>query len=92
MPKGATVRTKKPSALRKPSVLLETASNMAMGVAMGLAFALVLTHITALGIATLIDQSPAPDTAMLAIVCACVTMFGIGATLTGLLFRMTKDS
>lgn len=92
MLKVTTLRTNKPSALRKPSVLLEIASNMAMGVAMGLAFALVLTHITALGIATLIDQSPARDTAMLAIVCACVTMFSIGATLTGFLFKMIEDS
>jgi hypothetical protein len=72
MPKVTTVRTMKPSALRKPPVLLEIASNMAMGVAMGLAFALVLTHITALAIATLIDQSPDPDT-----VCAFGSIGGL---------------
>jgi hypothetical protein len=77
MPKVTTVRTMKPSALRKPPVLLEIASNMAMGVAMGLAFALVLTHITALAIATLIDQSPDPDTTMMAIVCAFASVGGL---------------
>jgi hypothetical protein len=44
---------------------------------MGLAFALVLTHITALAIATLIDQSPDPDTTMMAIVCAFGSVGGL---------------
>ena len=84
------MRTKKTSAWHIPSVLLEIASNMAMGVAMGLAFAFVLTHVTALGFATLIGQSATSDTTILVIV--CVTMFGIGAPLTWLLFKMAEDS
>jgi hypothetical protein len=52
------VRPKKRSALIKPSLLLEATSHTAMGVAVGLAFAFLATHITALGIATLINYSP----------------------------------
>jgi predicted cobalt transporter CbtA len=92
MPKVKTVRTKKRSALLKPSALLEVASHAAMGVAMGLALAFVLTHIPMLGVATLINHSAAPDTTRLVFVCACVTMSGIGAALTGLLFMMTEDN
>jgi hypothetical protein len=86
-----TVRPKKWSALIKPSLLLEVVSHTAMGVAVGLAFAFVVTHITALGIATLINYSPAPDAAMLMFVGTCTITFGIGATLTGLAITLTED-
>src|SRR6267154_4986290 len=49
---------KKRSALIKPSLLVEAASHTAMGIAVGLAFAFLATHITALGSATLINDSP----------------------------------
>jgi hypothetical protein len=91
MPEVRTVRPKKRSALIKPSLLLEVAGHTAMGVAVGLAFALLVTHITALGIATLINYSPAPDAAMLMFVGTCAISFGIGATLTGLAITLTKD-
>ena len=48
------MRTKTRVALIK-STLLEVASHTAKGVAVGLAFAFILTHITALGIATAIN-------------------------------------
>jgi hypothetical protein len=51
------VRAKKRSALIKPSLLLETISDTAVGIALGLVFALLATHITAWGIATLINDS-----------------------------------
>jgi hypothetical protein len=86
-----TVRPKKRSALIKPSLLLEVVSHTAMGVAVGLAFAFVVTHITALGIATLINYSPAPDAAMLMFVGTCTITFSIGATLTGLAITLTED-
>src|SRR6478752_3298699 len=54
MPEARPVRPKKRSALIKPSLLLEATSHTAMGIAVGLAFAFLATHITALGIATLI--------------------------------------
>jgi hypothetical protein len=85
------VRPKKPSALIKPSLLLEVASHTAMGVALGLAFAFIVTHVTELGIATLIKYSQAPDATMLMFVGTCTITFGIGATLTGLAITLTED-
>jgi hypothetical protein len=92
MPEVRLVRPKKWSALIKPSLLMEVTSHTAMGVAVGLAFAFVVTHITALGIATLINYSPAPDTVMLIFVGTCAITFGIGATLTGLAITLTEDT
>ena len=59
------MRPRKRSALIKPALLLEAFSHTAMGVAVGLAFAFLVTHITAFGIATLISYSPASEPAML---------------------------
>ena len=85
------MRPKTRSALIKPSLLLEVASHAAMGVAVGLAFAFIVTHVTALGIAALINYSPAPDAAMLMFVGTCTITFGIGATLTGLAITLTEN-
>ena len=85
------MRPKKRSALIKPSLLMEATSHTAMGVAVGLAFAFLVTHITALGIATLINYSPAPDAVMLMFAGTCGISFGIGATLTGLAITLTED-
>jgi hypothetical protein len=85
------VRPKKRSALIKPSLLLEVSSHTAMGIAVGLAFAFLATHITALGIATLINESPTPDVVMRMFVGTCAITFGIGATLTGLAITLTED-
>jgi hypothetical protein len=85
------MRPRKRPASIKPSVLLEAASHSAMGIAVGLAFALIATHITALGIATLINCSPTPDIVMIKFVGTCAITFGIGATLTGLAIMLTED-
>jgi hypothetical protein len=85
------VRPNKRSALIEPSLLLEVSSHTAMGIAVGLAFAFVATHITALGIATLINESPTPDVVMKMFVGTCAITFGIGATLTGLAITLTED-
>jgi hypothetical protein len=85
------VRPKKRSSLIKPSLLLETISHTAVGIAVGLAFALLATHITAFGIATLINDSPTPDVVMIMFVGASAMTFGIGATLTGLAITLTED-
>lgn len=85
------MRAKKRSALIKPSVLLAVASHTAMGVAVGLAFAFLATHITVLGIATLISYSRAPDAVMLMFVGTCTLSFGIGATMTGLAITLTEN-
>ena len=86
------MRPKKRTALIKPSLLIEAASHTAMGVAVGLAFAFLVTHITALGITTLINYSPAPDAVMFMFVGTCAISFGIGATLTGLAVTLTEDT
>jgi hypothetical protein len=86
------VRAKKRFALLKPSLLLEVGSHTAMGVAVGLAFAFLATHITVLGIATLISYSHTPDAVMLMFVGTCTLGFGIGATLTGLAITLTERS
>src|ERR1700680_976185 len=91
MPEVRPVRPKKRSALIKPSLLLEATSHTAMGIAVGLAFAFLATHITALGIATLINYSPTPDVVMIMFVGTCAISFGIGATLTGLAITLTED-
>ena len=62
-----------------------------MGVAVGLAFAFPATHITAPGIAALINYSPTPDVVMRMFVGTCAITFGIGATLTGLAITSTED-
>ena len=85
------MRPRKRSALIKPSLLLETISHTAVGIAVGLAFAFLTTHITALGIATLINDSPTPDVVMIMFVGTCAITFGIGATLTGLAITLTED-
>src|SRR6266851_3885575 len=92
MPEVRPVRPKKRSALIKPSLLLEATSHTAMGIAVGLAFAFLATHITALGIATLINYSPTPDVVMIMFVGTCAITFGIGATLTGLAITLTEDT
>ena len=91
MPEVRLVRPRKRSALIKPSLLIEAASHTAMGVAVGLAFAFLVTHLTAFGIASLIDYSPAPDAVRLMFVGTCAITFGIGATLTGLAITLTED-
>jgi hypothetical protein len=92
MPEARPVRPKKRSALIKPSLLLEVACHTVMGIAVGLAFAFLATHITALGIATLINYSPTPDVVMIMFVGTCAITFGIGATLTGLAVTLTEDA
>jgi hypothetical protein len=54
------VRPKKRPALIKPSVLMEATNHTVMGVAVGLAFAFLVTHITALGIAVIAAYSLIP--------------------------------
>ena len=84
------MRTKKPSGLVTASGLLRLVSHAAMGVAMGLAFALLLILIDPSGIATLID--PRGYQGLTMSVSTLVLSFGIGATLTGAVFIMMEDS
>jgi len=85
------MRTKKPPAWIRPSVLLVLASHTAMGVAMGLAFAFVLTLVDRIGVMALINHSADPKTTMLVFVGSFTLAFGVGATLTGLVFMMMEE-
>jgi len=85
------MRIRKPSALLDPSVLLELASHTAMGIAVGLAFAFVLTLIDAFGVMAQINHSADPRTTMIVFAGSFTLAFGVGATLTGLVFMMMED-
>jgi hypothetical protein len=84
------MRPKKRSALIKPWLLVELASHATMGVAVGLAFAFLVTHITALDIGTFISYSQNPTGTLLMFAGTCAATFGIGATLTGLVIMLTE--
>jgi len=73
-----------------PSGLLKLVGHAAMGVAMGLAFALVLILVDPSGIATLISHGG--NQGIVVFVGTLVLTFGIGATLTGLVFIITEDN
>jgi hypothetical protein len=60
-----------------------------MGVAMGLAFALILILIDPAGIATLVDHGGSQG--VIVFVGTVVLTFAIGATLTGAVFIVTED-
>jgi hypothetical protein len=85
------MRTKKPLALLTPSILLEVANHAAMGIAFGLGFAFLLTHVATLGVAALIDLSADPENTAHVFVMTCVTTFGIGTTFTGIVLMTMND-
>ena len=84
------VQTRKPSGLITASGLLKLVGHAAMGVAMGLAFALLLILIDPSGSATLIEH--AGGQGITVFVGTLVLTFAIGATLTGAVFIMTEDN
>ena len=85
------MRTKRPLALLTPTIVLAVAGHMAMGVALGLGFAFILTHTAAFGIGALIDLSADPENMMEGFVRTCVATFAIGATFTGIVLMTIKD-
>jgi len=89
-PTESLLHTKRPSGLITPSGLLKLVGHAAMGVAMGLAFALVLILVDLSSIATLIGHGGGQGTTVF--VGTLVLTFGIGATLTGVVFIMTEDN
>jgi hypothetical protein len=72
------------------SGILGLVGHAAMGVAMGLAFALILIVMDPSGIATLIDHSGGQGLAVF--VGSLVLTFAIGAALTGAVFIMMDDN
>ena len=73
-----------------PTLVLEIASQGAMGVALGLVFAFMVILIPATRVHVLMAASSGD--VLLVFVSTCALMFGVGAALTGLLLRMTQDS
>jgi hypothetical protein len=73
-----------------PSGRLKLVGHAAMGVAMGLAFALTLMLVDPSGIATLIIHGENQGIAVF--VGTLVLTFGIGATLTGVGFIIMEDN
>ncbi len=83
------MRTGRRSQLAGLSGLLKLANHAAMGVALGLAFSLMLILIDPAGIATLIVHGGNQATAIF--VGAIVLTFAIGATLSGAVFILAED-
>lgn len=83
------MQTRKPSGLITASGLLKLVSHAAMGVAMGLAFTLLLILIDPSGRAPLVERGASQDIALF--VGPLVLTFAIGATLTGAVFILTED-
>jgi hypothetical protein len=83
------MQIKKRPRLASPSGAARLANQTAMGVAMGLAFALILMLLNPAGIATLIVHGG--KQAITVCVGTIVLTFGIGATLTGAIFILTED-
>ena len=72
-----------------PSGPMRLVNHTAMGVAMGLAFALLLILVDPAGIATLVVHGGRQAIAVF--FGTIVLTFGIGATLTGAVFILTED-
>jgi hypothetical protein len=69
---------------------LKLASHTVMGAAMGLAFALVLSLVDKHSVMKLIDHS-AGIVSTIVFVGALMLTFGIGATMTGLIFMLMEE-
>jgi hypothetical protein len=82
------MRAKKRSNIQTAVVVLAIANHAAMGVALGLVFALVLTLTPFFGVLPLINHSDDPGATMATFVGTVVLMFGVGAALTGLILMM----
>jgi hypothetical protein len=60
-------------------------SHTLMGIAMGLAFAMITARQEVFGIRAVIEQSDAPAASMTDFVTTCAVAFGVVATLTGMI-------
>ena len=84
--KQAAVRRQ--ATIRRSGLILAVASHAAMGVSLGLVFALVLTSTPFFGVLPLINMSVDPATTMTTFVGTAALMFGVGAALTGFILVM----
>jgi hypothetical protein len=69
-------------------MVLAVASHAAMGVALGLVFAMIIIRTPFFGVLALINLSTDPGSTMEVFVGTAVAMFGIGAALTGVILMM----
>jgi hypothetical protein len=83
--------TKPGMSRNKPGILLGVAGNVAMGVALGLVFALIVVHVPSFGVAGFIASSADPERAIAMFVGTVAFAFGIGAAFTGAILTM-EDS
>ena len=83
------MRTKRSAALL--TAALKLAGHTAMGVALGLAFVIVLTRFGPAEITTMINSSVHPRATLVLFESMVVLSFAVGTTLTGLVFMMTED-
>lgn len=84
----ARKRSGKRSDIPGPGVILAVANHAAMGIALGLVFALILLSTPFFGVLPLIDVSDNPKMTLATFVGTVVVMFGIGAALTGSILMM----
>jgi hypothetical protein len=63
-----------------------------MGIAVGLAFTLILLAVDSQGIVSLINQGAASDMTRLEFTGFVVSAFAMGTTFTGLAFMVTEES
>jgi hypothetical protein len=82
------MRTKRRPAAAISGTVLAVASHAAMGVALGLVFALIVIRTPFFGVLSLIDLSTDPATTMTVFVGTAVSMFAVGAALTGFILMM----
>ncbi|MBU6461764.1 MAG: hypothetical protein KGK01_01015 [Bradyrhizobium sp.] len=71
--------------------VLKLLGHAMMGLAVGLAFAFVLTRFDPLGIMAQINNGAVPGITPAILIGIVVLSFAVGATLTGLVFMLTED-
>lgn len=86
------MRTKSSSTATLLTAALKLAGHMAMGIALGLAFVMVLLRFGPAEITSVINSSAHPKATLMLFESAVVLSFAVGATLTGLVFMITEDS
>jgi hypothetical protein len=85
------MRARRRSTILMSGIVLAVAGHAAMGVALGLVFAMILTSTPCFGVLPLINLSTDPATTMTVFVVTAVSMFGIGAALTGFILTMENE-
>jgi hypothetical protein len=75
----------------KVAQIVHVGSHTLMGIAMGLAFALITARQVVFGIREAIEQSDAPAAWMTDFATTCTVAFGVAATLTGMILIGVED-